>query len=127
MIHADNGGTVVTGKSITTFQYLALASALGLEAKGLKHSKGSVLKKVKAITGLKTNDRMVQAARIRLLAHFNETGPLKCPKCGKQCVVPLPVEEVTKKRNVDTKTNVVCLPTMGGCDNGFELMRASSL
>lgn len=39
-----NGGISITGVGVTIFQLLAAKSAIGLEAKGLKHSRGSVRK-----------------------------------------------------------------------------------
>lgn len=71
-ITTSGGGTLVTGKSIRTYQLLALAQALKLEQHGLKRRGKSALMLAREATGLKTRDRDVLATRLRHMAHENE-------------------------------------------------------
>lgn len=67
-----NGGVSVTGGSVRTFQLLALASAVSLEAKGLKRRGRSATSIAKETTGLRTRDREKLIARLKEMADENE-------------------------------------------------------
>jgi len=59
----DSGSIIVTGESIQVYRMLALRSALGLEAKGMRMSRGmSALAAVKSLTGL-TGTRSTMPAK----------------------------------------------------------------
>lgn len=64
--HHENGMTVFAGAdAVALYQLMALRSALGLELKGLRLSRGaSALKTAKRMTGLRTNDRNAQIAAL---------------------------------------------------------------
>jgi len=54
--------------AIYAYQLRILIEGLRLEAAGIRVARGiSCLKKAKSLTGLKTNDRAQQAARIKIL------------------------------------------------------------
>lgn len=63
------GGTMFSGpKAVEIFRLHALASALSLETKGIRLSKGrSALKAAKLATGLRSNDRLKHIARIAVM------------------------------------------------------------
>jgi hypothetical protein len=72
--NAGAGGTMVTGASIKTYQLLALASAVDLEAKGLRVRRGvNATKMAQQQTGLRTRDRAKLAARLREMAQEHES------------------------------------------------------
>jgi len=59
----NSGSIIVTGEHIQVYRLLALRSALGLEAKGMRMSRGmSALAAVKSITGL-TGTRSTMPAK----------------------------------------------------------------
>lgn len=71
-IVAHEGGSISCDgpKAVNVFRLASLASGLKLELKcpGMKLSRhGSALKFAKQITGLKTNDRAKQLARVELM------------------------------------------------------------
>lgn len=68
----EDGGIMVTGKSVTTFQLLALASAVSLEAKGMKRRGRSATQIARETTGLKTRDREALIKRLHQMADENE-------------------------------------------------------
>lgn len=64
-----NGGMSFSGRdAVEVFRLASMISALKLEAKGIRMSRGvSVLKIAKQTTGLRTNDRMKQAERLQVM------------------------------------------------------------
>lgn len=66
--HFPNGTVVATGPAVEVVQLLTLRSALRLEMRGLRLSRGrSALRMAKAKTGLKTNDRNEQIKRLEAM------------------------------------------------------------
>jgi hypothetical protein len=53
----DSGTIIDTPEGIQAFQLLSIKYALKLEAIGLRHSKGSVAKRVREMIGSKTRDK----------------------------------------------------------------------
>ena len=60
-----SGATTCTGEGVNVFNLLAIKGALKLEKVGLKHSRGSVRKIAKQLTGLHTNDfdKLIEAVQ----------------------------------------------------------------
>lgn len=76
MIESTPSGTVITGEHIELFRLLSIRGAVKLECSGMRLSRGrSALSMAKAITGLKTNDRMKQIAALENMAE-DRFGPL---------------------------------------------------
>lgn len=44
--------------------------------------------------------------------------PLPCPMCGKHSLAALPPPLLVQQPD---ETNVVCMPALGGCNQGFEV------
>lgn len=72
--HGEGGSTHVGEAATRRFQLIAIRSALGLEAKGIKIRRGfSALKAAQTLTGLRTRDREVQAqALTRMVKELEE-------------------------------------------------------
>ncbi len=68
-IKVTSSCTVCDGRdAVEVFRLAALISALRLEIKGIRMSRGaSMLAIAKRTTGLRTNDRTTQAARLRVM------------------------------------------------------------
>lgn len=65
-----HGATVFSGKPATTlYALIALKHALSIEIRcpGMKAVRGGALRVAKARTGLKTNDRRTQLARVEVM------------------------------------------------------------
>lgn len=56
-------------ETIEKFRFSVLISALKLEIKGMRRSRGSALAIAKKATGLKTNDRAKQIERLEEMTH----------------------------------------------------------
>lgn len=65
------GGTVITGEHIQYFQMLRLMKAMELEARGLRHSQGSVYAHVKRTYGFRgSRAKVIQALKAKIIADF---------------------------------------------------------
>lgn len=56
-------------ETIERFRFVVLISALKLEIKGMRRSRGSALAIAKKTTGLKTNDRAKQIEKLEEMSH----------------------------------------------------------
>ena len=82
----SGGGTMVTGSSMETYRLLALASAVKLEAAGLRVRHGfSATKMAQQVTGLRTRDRSKLEARLREMANELEAGLRACHERAERC------------------------------------------
>lgn len=53
-------------------------------------------------------------------AYKCQVWPQACPDCGRRCIVPLPKPMAEQQPDATTH---VCHPSIGGCNQGFEVDR----